>query len=400
MESTVTQQISIAIPMRVLEVYTSAEGYKSVNNLQKVNSVLYSIWNYLICNQFFKQMRTLIDNKIPEPYESTSKAPTPLSATLLDLTLRPLKSLKDSNEQNANLIVRSFLSEALRGPHSPQIKYYVLTHLTNQTSDNIRAEYLIDCLLQNYSPEEEITISLDPNIWLFYSLVKLIGTQTTQINTKYTIKYLHILRLLSVSLLEITNSRSNSDIELEEIEMMDTSDNTTADTNQRDKSLVEDLISMLNEPTHVSVITSLIDSNDLISNSQTIISLSCLCHSLLSAHPLAVNQYRYKYTSLQLIYSISNNLLNNLLVINCFIVKFVIYAGIQTGVFAFIVEIHNICVDAIGVRIADISVIYLIAWSAFGCGSMESDFATTDAILHFIQLFVSHFRRRRVLQRR
>ncbi|CAG2116867.1 unnamed protein product [Medioppia subpectinata] len=75
---------------------------------------------------------------------------------------------------------------------------------------------------------------------------------------------------------------------------MDT--NNTVSNSTLDSSLVEPLIAMINEPMHVNVITGLSNADNLTNESEILISLSCLCHSLLSAHPLAVNQYRLLYT--------------------------------------------------------------------------------------------------------
>lgn len=297
LETTASQQISIAIPMRIMELYTSADIYKSAANSQNANHILSSIWNYLISHGFFRQMRTLIDNKIPEPFESTTKAPTPLSGTLLDLTLRPFKTVKYSNDRIISFFIKNFLNDTLKGPFSSQIKNYVLTSISNDIPENLKADYLIDSLLPKYSCDS-ITISLSPNIWLLYSSLKLIGTQTPRMNPQYIVKYLHILRCLSSSLSELTKpqlSELHPDLEAEESEAMDTNDSSQQNT-LSDASLVEEIISMINEPIHVQAITSLIDVHNIINDSETLISLSCLCHSLLASHPLAVNQYRLLYT--------------------------------------------------------------------------------------------------------
>ncbi|XP_054161532.1 ubiquitin-protein ligase E3C-like [Oppia nitens] len=292
LESIADNQTSIAIPMRVFEVYTSVDSYNS-DNKSKVISTLTSIWDYLICHNFFTHMRHLIDSKIPEPYESTSKAPTPLAATLLELTLRPLKTLKENNETKLNFVIKRFLTDILKGSLTPQIKDYVLTYLSQ--SNDITAEDIIDCLLADPSCDN-IAIIIESNIWLFFSVLKLIGVQSKRFNTKYVIKYLHILRPLSTSLIQTTCLRTNANLDEEDNEDMDTTDYMSSDGNTDDSSLVDSVITMINEPTHVMVITGLTDLDVFINDSQILISLSYLCHSLLSSHTLAVNQYRMLYT--------------------------------------------------------------------------------------------------------
>lgn len=293
LENTISQQTSIAIPMRILELYTSAETYNSVANSQSANIILSSIWTYLISHGFFKQMRKLIDTKIPEPYENTIKAPTPLSATLLELTLRPFKTVKHSNDQITSLFIKNFFSETINGPFSPQIKYFVLTSIAKEIPEYLKADYIINSLLP-YNSCDNITISLPQNIWLLYSTLKLVGVQTSRMSVQSIVKYLHILRCLSISLSEVAKPQlSDSDLEPDENEAMDTTDSYSRDITPLNALLVEEIISMINEPIHVYAITSFIDNYNITDDSETLISLSCLCHSMLSSHPLAVNQYRY-----------------------------------------------------------------------------------------------------------
>ena len=293
LEATLMQNVAIATPMRLLEVFTSAQTYQSTGDSQKVDSILSSIWSYLINRHFFKQMRHIIETKTPEPFESTARAPTPLSETLLDLVLRPVRTVKASNN-NANNIFKSLFDQLFRGPLSPHIKNFVLIHLTTEPKNFIRAEHLIDSLLPEYSNScDSITISLSPNIWLFYSFLKLVSVQTANIEANYAVKYLHILRSLSTSLSEIVVSSFNSEPDSDDGEPMEIAEeNANCVSGIDDKTLIEQLIALLNESSNVSLIIKVIDNQEAMNGSQTLISLSCLCHSLLSFHTLAVNQYR------------------------------------------------------------------------------------------------------------
>lgn len=240
-------------------------------------------------------MRRIIEKKTPQPIEPTARPLTPLSESLLELVLRPVSAISPRNSKNANLLFRSFLSELLRGPFSPHIINFVLIYLTTESKNFVRAESLIDSLLEEWPDCESVdpALSLSPNIWLFYSFVKLVSVQTAYIDANYAVKYLHILRAMSTSLSQIDNSSLVSDPGSEDddpMEIVEESANYSSVIG--DKTLIEQLMNLLNESSNVSLITKVIDSQEAMSGSQTLISLSCLCHSLLYVHSMAVNQYR------------------------------------------------------------------------------------------------------------
>lgn len=68
------QIASVAIPLRLMEVFTK----KDVYNVCGYGNIVTSIWIYLVKNHYFAQLRKVMDSKIPIPYEETTKPPTPL----------------------------------------------------------------------------------------------------------------------------------------------------------------------------------------------------------------------------------------------------------------------------------------------------------------------------------
>lgn len=280
--------------MRILELYTSENIYEPISHSISTNYILISCWNFLVSHGFFMQMRLLFDKRVPELYESSSKPPTPLAASLLDLTLRSLRLNPINDEFVRTTIIKHFFNDLLYGPFSSQIKRFVIPSIVNDVPINLRADYIFMYLSKNLSLEfsDKIFIKSSQHIWLLYSLVTLINNQITQMNNADVVNYLHILRYLSSSLVSDNNS-VHSELNEEDDENNDAMDLTENDgQDQTDAaSVINEILTILNEATHVQTIVSLIDS-DFINDSETIISLSCVCHSLLACHQLAVNQFR------------------------------------------------------------------------------------------------------------
>lgn len=287
------QQVPIAIPMRIIETFTENDTYKSLSSQMDINHIVVSLWNYLISHEFFLQMRLLINCKVPEPYEYVVKPPTALANSTLEITLRCLKLTSVDSEIRSNFI-RHFFSELLNGPLSHQIRYFVLHHISNEIPFNLKIEHLSDALLcKDESEFLTNNLTLQKNIWLFYSFVKLTNHQITNISTSEMTKYLKILSCLAPTLLDVIKPKliqteDDEEIDAMEIEIKEQEQSRNLEIN----SLVNEILIMLNEPHHVQSIMSLIDNESFAD--EILVSLSILCHSMLHCNPMSVNQYRYK----------------------------------------------------------------------------------------------------------
>lgn len=107
------QSSTIAIPLRVIEIYTTPSIYCETD-LDVIN-ILTSVWRFLVIKGFFQFVRGIIDKKVPEPYEETIKAPTPLASSIFDFIMRPLQ-LQTQDFQTRSIIVTRFFNELLKGP--------------------------------------------------------------------------------------------------------------------------------------------------------------------------------------------------------------------------------------------------------------------------------------------
>lgn len=114
---------SIAIPFRILEVFTTPEDTERVIG-SDTNVHLKEIFAYLVQSKYFEQVRRLIDAKIPHNLEPSSVPPTPVAKYFLEMIQRPLSIVNRINNANdfcymiLHEFCKSILSQKLTDPIS------------------------------------------------------------------------------------------------------------------------------------------------------------------------------------------------------------------------------------------------------------------------------------------
>lgn len=83
-------QDSIAVSLRMLEVFTSLKILGNILSHEKAKTVQGRIYTYLVGKNYFKSLKYLLDEKTPPLLCESVDPPTPLVACLFDLLIRPL----------------------------------------------------------------------------------------------------------------------------------------------------------------------------------------------------------------------------------------------------------------------------------------------------------------------
>lgn len=82
----------------MLEIYTSIDDImKYIDDIDRSILYLTNIFSYLISRKYFKQIRRLIEKRVPPLDEPVTIPPNPASEIILTMLLRPLKLVKDLN---------------------------------------------------------------------------------------------------------------------------------------------------------------------------------------------------------------------------------------------------------------------------------------------------------------
>ena len=290
--SSPSPDISITIPLRAIEVFTDPSLYQTycrdVNESKRIVSLM---WLKVLNSKFFKVMKILLENKTPEPMEEQSKAATPLAESLMSLVFQSLD--QDYPPDQVSAVVIRLLTELLAGPFSAQVKYFVMPCLVSKCGllRVLEPTVIVNAFLDGIDSK-----TIEPLLWNLFTCLKLISQCVCRMSVPDKLKYVHVLRSLSIALPSMKVSNGDSDEENEDSdsedfeETMDDTDHPWKDY----RTIISEIYELVNESSHVNGLTSLME--DSLVSEEAIIDLTCLCYSLLCSAPLAVNRCRLLYS--------------------------------------------------------------------------------------------------------
>lgn len=121
---------SIAIPLRILEVFTTPEDTKRIVGNDS-DFHLKEIFAYLVKNKYFNQVKQLIDAKVPPNLEPSPNPPTPMAKWFLEMIQRPLSIVNRTDNTNdfCFLILREFCRSILSEKLTDAISAFIIPAL-------------------------------------------------------------------------------------------------------------------------------------------------------------------------------------------------------------------------------------------------------------------------------
>lgn len=126
------QHHSPAIPLRMLEVFTSCDSVmKFIQNPYTVQQYLEAVFKFMIKKEYFYKIRRLIQEKIPI-LDDDDNYSSPIADAILQMLVRPLRLIDLGSEELREEILQSFTSKILSQEFSEQIKYFIIPQLAKQ----------------------------------------------------------------------------------------------------------------------------------------------------------------------------------------------------------------------------------------------------------------------------
>lgn len=136
---------SQALPLRLLETMTTITFIeRHVENEQLIQYYLERIFTFLVKHNYYKQLRSLLDQKCPPLDGECLKVPNPFLESLLQLFLRPLL-VHLASEANIAIIYGGFIKDILSAPFSEAIRFFLLPCLAEHV------DFPFDRLVQTLS---------------------------------------------------------------------------------------------------------------------------------------------------------------------------------------------------------------------------------------------------------
>ena len=155
---------SIAIPFRILEIFTTTESIDSKINATHNNNYLKEIFSYLIKNKYFEQIKKLIEAKVPPLLEPSAMPPTPLAKWFLEMIQRSLYIVNQTENftEFCFLILHEFCSSILSQKMTEPITHFIIPALIE--FKEFPYNKLIKCVNR---------LNFTPSISLFYCILSL-----------------------------------------------------------------------------------------------------------------------------------------------------------------------------------------------------------------------------------
>ena len=266
---------SIASLMRFIEVFTSIQSYEDSNQLIQ-------IYDYLIRQNFYADLRRIVDIRIPPMVTETIKAPTPLAETFFNLIMQPL-GLIQCDDNVGTQVLLNFTKNFLTERFSEQVDYFVVPALA--------AEKTFPYALWGKVLQEH---ELKKTPWLLYSFLRIGKIHLGNEGVSFDVQcYLNVLSDLTGT---IMNTHKVACMTSAEDSDSDDDEEKTTDVEMADveASNIQRSVAMLNNE---EVVSSLVAATEKSQNEPMALTALCkLCHNLLLSDPLALHHFRLLYT--------------------------------------------------------------------------------------------------------
>ncbi|KAF2984022.1 hypothetical protein EK904_008062, partial [Melospiza melodia maxima] len=158
--------LNVALPMRMLEVFSSENTYLPVlQDVSFVTSLIEQILHYMVQKGYYKSLYLLINNKLPSSIEYSDVSRVPIAKILLENVLKPLHFTYSSCPEGARQqIFAAFTEEFLAAPFTDQIFHFIIPALAD-VQTIFPYELFLNALLL---AESGCSRGSDQAPWLFY----------------------------------------------------------------------------------------------------------------------------------------------------------------------------------------------------------------------------------------
>ncbi|XP_063106911.1 ubiquitin-protein ligase E3C isoform X3 [Cavia porcellus] len=125
--------LNVALPMRMLEVFSSENTYLPVlQDAGYVVSIIEQILHYMIHSGYYRSLYLLINSKLPSSIEYSDLSRVPIAKILLENVLKPLHFTYNSCLEGARQQVFSaFTEEFLAAPFTEQLFHFIIPALAD-----------------------------------------------------------------------------------------------------------------------------------------------------------------------------------------------------------------------------------------------------------------------------
>ncbi|KAK1335301.1 hypothetical protein QTO34_004886 [Cnephaeus nilssonii] len=272
--------LNVALPMRMLEVFSSEKTYLPVlQDASYVVSVIEQVLHYMIQNGYYRSLYLLINSKLPSSIEYSDLSRVPIAKVLLENVLKPLHFTYNSCPEGARQqVLAAFTEECLAAPFTDQVFHFLIPALAD-TQAAFPFEPFLDALL---SAESGGARAHGHAPWLFYFVLTIGESYLGALSEEGLLGYLRVLQAflaqLPVAPASASCQDSGSDSEEEGAEG-DQRRSTPADGRLSLPYITEECLKKLDTKQQTNTLLNLVWRDSASEEAFTL--MACICHTLM-----------------------------------------------------------------------------------------------------------------------
>lgn len=287
--------LNVALPMRMLEVFSSENTYLPVlQDVSYVTSLIEQILHYMVQKGYYKSLYLLINNKLPSSIEYSDVSRVPIAKILLENVLKPLHFTYSSCPEGARQqIFAAFTEEFLAAPFTDQIFHFIIPALAD-VQTIFPYELFLNALLL---AESGCSRGSDQAPWLFYFVLTVGETYLGSLSEEGLLVYLRVLQTflsqlpVSAAGTDCQDANSDSEDEDEEISKMTT---TPGDGRISVQYITEECLKKLDTKQQTNTLLNMVWRDS--ASEEVFTLMASICHTLMVQHRMMVPKVRLLYS--------------------------------------------------------------------------------------------------------
>ncbi|XP_058284568.1 ubiquitin-protein ligase E3C isoform X2 [Hylobates moloch] len=286
--------LNVALPMRMLEVFSSENTYLPVlQDASYVVSVIEQILHYMIHNGYYRSLYLLINSKLPSSIEYSDLSRVPIAKILLENVLKPLHFTYNSCPEGARQqVFTAFTEEFLAAPFTDQIFHFIIPALADSQTVFPYEPFLNALLLI----ESRCSRRSGGAPWLFYFVLTVGENYLGALSEEGLLVYLRVLQTflsqlpVSPASASCHDSASDSEEESEEADKPSSPEDGRLSVSY----ITEECLKKLDTKQQTNTLLNLVWRDS--ASEEVFTTMASVCHTLMVQHRMMVPKVRLLYS--------------------------------------------------------------------------------------------------------
>uniref|UniRef100_A0A8C7X8E2 HECT-type E3 ubiquitin transferase n=1 Tax=Oryzias sinensis TaxID=183150 RepID=A0A8C7X8E2_9TELE len=290
LQNSTDDRLNVAVPMRMLEVFSSEKTYLSVIlDANYVALILEQILHYMVQKGYYRSLYILVNHRLPSSLEYSDAPSVPLASTLLEHMLKPLHFTYSSCTTGARQFVfAAFTEEFISAPFTEQIFHFFIPALSD-----CRISFPFEAFLSSLQATVVSSSAAQSQApWLLYFVLFTGENRLGSLSEEGLLLYLRALQTL-LPLLPVSESSSRPEVSSDSEDEDDTKIHPPT-IRISVQQITEECIHKLDTKQQTNALLNLVWRDSASEDVFTM--MASICHTLMVQHRLMVPKVRLLYS--------------------------------------------------------------------------------------------------------